>query len=369
MFPNQQPLEAIMPYTTQTTQICSRKRELSRRAHLAALALLMLAAFFLLAARPAAAAETLRFANFPAAGTFPCVSMEQWAAEIQKRTNGAVRVETYPGGTLLDAKSMVRGVIQGQADIGCISLAYHPGAYPFLSAFELPLGFSSAEEASAILFDLQSRHQPKETARVKVIGMFTSAPSQVLSVKPLKNIEDMKGMPIRSAGILADVTASMGANPVSMPQSDTPEALQKGVIQGVFTSLDVMKDYNFAESCRYVLKVDMPVYPFMVFMNRDKWDSLPAEVQAAIDGYAREYSVWTGKYVDGHGKAAMRWSEETYGAAMTDLEEAQKAELFERARPVIDEWIKKAEAKNVAANGLLEEIRAARSAYAEKSGQ
>ena len=340
-----------------------------RRTKAGVFLLLLTLALAVFAASPAEAAQprlTLRFANFPAAGTFPCVSMEQWAKEIQQRTNGAVQVETYPGGTLLDAKSIVRGVIQGQADIGCISLAYHPGAFPFLSAFELPLGFTSAEEASAILFDIHQKHMPKDSARVKVIGMFTSAPSQVLSVKPLKNIEDMKGMSIRSAGILADVTATMGANPVSMPQSDTPEALQKGVIQGMFTSMDVMKDYNFAESCRYVLKVDMPVYPFMVFMNRDKWDSLPAEVQQAIDGYAREYSIWTGQYVDAHGREAMRWSEETYGAVLVDLDPAQKAELFARAQPVIDEWAKKAEAKGVAAGELLEEIRAARAELAEK---
>lgn len=322
----------------------------------------LLCLLIFLAAFPgrAAAAERLRFANFPAASTFPCVSMEHWAAEIQKRTGGAVQVETYPGGTLLDAKNMVRGVIQGQADIGCISLAYHPGAYPFLSAFELPLGFASAEEASAILWDIHARHQPKDTERVKVIGLFSSAPSQILSSKPLNGPQDLNGMSIRSAGILADVAATLGASPVSMPQSDTPEALQKGIVQGVFTSCDVMKDYNFAESCRHVLIVDMPVYPFMVFMNKKKWDSLAPEVQKAIDDYAREYSIWTGRYVDGHGKEALKWSDETYGITITELDGQQKAALFEKAQPVINEWIKKAEARQVPAAALLEEIHARR---------
>ena len=51
---------------------------------------------------PAAAAPiTLTYANFPPASTFPCVQMERWAKEIEKRTNGQVKINTFPGGTLL----------------------------------------------------------------------------------------------------------------------------------------------------------------------------------------------------------------------------------------------------------------------------
>ncbi|MCA1786648.1 MAG: C4-dicarboxylate ABC transporter substrate-binding protein, partial [Desulfobacteraceae bacterium] len=61
---------------------------------------------------------TLNYANFPPAPTFPCVQMERWKVEVEKRTNGQVEVKTFPGGTLLGAKEMMDGVIAGQADIG-----------------------------------------------------------------------------------------------------------------------------------------------------------------------------------------------------------------------------------------------------------
>jgi len=49
---------------------------------------------------------TLNYANFPPAPTFPCVQMERWKVEVEKRTNGQVKINTFPGGTLLGAKGM-----------------------------------------------------------------------------------------------------------------------------------------------------------------------------------------------------------------------------------------------------------------------
>ena len=307
-----------------------------------------------------AAPVKLRFANFPAAATFPCVAMERWAKDIVARTGGLVHIDTFPGSTLLDAKNMVRGVMQGQADIGCISLAYHPGAYPFLSVFELPLGFSSAETASKVMWELYSKHQPKEVSKIKVIALFSSAPSQIMSTRPVRTPEDIKGLVLRASGIIADVAANLGASPVSMPQSDTPEALQKGIVQGILSSFDVLKDYNFAESCRFGLIVDMPVYPFMVFMNMKTWNSLPAEVQKAIMDLAPEHSAWVGKYVDDHGREALQWSGQTHAFAVTELDATRKMALREMVSPVIDRWATAVTAKGVNAKALLEEVRSAK---------
>ena len=65
--------------------------------------------------------------------------MERWKAEVEKRTNGAVKINTYPGGTLLDAKGMMDGVIAGQADIGNLCMAYQPGRFIISNATALPL--------------------------------------------------------------------------------------------------------------------------------------------------------------------------------------------------------------------------------------
>ena len=73
---------------------------------------------------------TLRYANFPPSATFPCVQMERWAKEVENRTHGKVKVQTFPGGTLLAAKNIFDGVISGMADIGNFAMSYQPGRFP-----------------------------------------------------------------------------------------------------------------------------------------------------------------------------------------------------------------------------------------------
>ena len=76
---------------------------------------------------PAQAQIKLTYANFPPATTFPCVQMEEWKKEVEKRTGGKVAVQTFPGSTLLNPKNMFEGVISGTADIGCLAMSYQPG--------------------------------------------------------------------------------------------------------------------------------------------------------------------------------------------------------------------------------------------------
>jgi len=82
---------------------------------------------------------TLKYANFPPATTFPCIQMERWAKEVEKRTAGKVKIQTFPGGTLLPAKNIFDGVIAGTADIGNFAMSYQPGRFPISEAIDLPV--------------------------------------------------------------------------------------------------------------------------------------------------------------------------------------------------------------------------------------
>ena len=96
----------------------------------------------------------LTYANFPPAPTFPCVQMERWAREVEKRTAGKVKVRTFPGGTLLPAKNILDGVVSGLADIGNFAMSYQPGRFPVSEVIDLPFGFTNSRVASLTLYDL-----------------------------------------------------------------------------------------------------------------------------------------------------------------------------------------------------------------------
>ena len=321
---------------------------------------IFLATVFSITWMPAAATAApikLTYANFPPAPTFPCVQMEKWKKEVEKRTNGKVAIQTFPGGTLLKAKGMMDGVIAGTADIGCLCMAYQPGRFMVTNATALPVGFQNAEVASLTLWDLYNKYKPEGFAKVKVLTMFTSAPANIYAKVPVKNLNDLKGLQLRASGGVAQVLKALGANAVGMPQSQTPEALQKGVVKGAASSLETLKDFKYAEMCKYVTMLNGPIYPFAVVMNMDKWNSLPKDVQAVFDELGPQQAAWTGVYMDKHVKSAMRWSKRKQGVKVFRLPKKEKAKWDSKIKPLIDKWIGKAEAKGLPANAIVADIK------------
>jgi TRAP-type C4-dicarboxylate transport system substrate-binding protein len=327
---------------------------------LAVLALSVLFIGSLLPASSVAAPIKLNYANFPPAPTFPCVQMERWKTEVEKKTGGNVAINTYPGSTLLGAKEMFDGVIAGQADIGCLCMAYQPGRFMVTNATALPMGFPNATVASLTLWDLYRKQKPEEFAKVKVLTMFTCAPANIISKKPVRNLEDLKGYELRASGGAAQVLAALGATPVGMPQSEVPEALQKGVVQGQFSSLEILMDFKYAELCKYATIINGPVYPFAVVMNMEKWNSLPKDVQEVMDGMGTEQAWWTGNYMDKHVEESIEWSKKNHNIEIIKLTQKELDRWDKLLKPIPDKWSEDAKAKGLPTRTILKDIKVAR---------
>lgn len=314
--------------------------------------------FFLcsLCLRAEAKVIKLSYANFPPASTFPCVQMERFKQEVEKRTNGQVIIQTYPGGTLLGAKNMFRGVIAGQADIGCLVMSYQPGVFPLTTVCELPLGFKSAKVASMVLWEIFQKYHPKEFARVKVLTVFTSAPSNLMSKKPIKSLKDLKGVPIRAAGAAGKIVEILGGAPIALPMSETPEAIQKGVAKGLLTSFEVLKDLNFAAYLPYGTITNFQVYPFAVVMNKDKWNSLPEKIKKVFNELGKEQALWTGRYMDNHIQEALGYAKKKYGFKLFTLPQQDMDLAREKLKILIDNWKKRAETKGLPAEKILQDV-------------
>jgi TRAP-type C4-dicarboxylate transport system substrate-binding protein len=306
-----------------------------------------------------AAAETftLNYANFPPSSTFPCVQMEHWKSEVEKRTNGRVKIHTYPGGTLLGAKDIFDGVIAGTADIGNFAMSYQPGRFPVSEAMDLPHFFADAKTASLLLADLIAAFKPAEFEKVKVLTVFTCPPAVVMSTKEIKTLADLKNLQVRSAGTGAEVMKRLGASPVAMPQSDVPDALQKGVVKGNVSSGEVLKDMNYAAYCPFVFKTDLCVISFAVVMNKARYEALPADVKQVLDGLYREQAEWTGAYVDGHVQEALTWSKEQHNLTVHEPSAQDFAALRTTTQPLIDDYIARAAAKGVDGRAVIDFIR------------
>ncbi|HDS15152.1 MAG TPA: TRAP transporter substrate-binding protein [Proteobacteria bacterium] len=307
--------------------------------------------------------QTLNYANFPPAPTFPCVQMERWAQEIEARTRGEVKIMTFPGGTLLGAKNMFDGVKNGLADIGCFCPPYLPGRFPLFEAVDLPVGFTSARVASAVLWDLYEKYQPESFKDVKVLTMFTCAPANLMLKVPATTLEELRGMEIRGTGISGRYLEAMGAVAVAMPMSAAPEALQKGVVKGIFSSLEIMKDFKFAELCKHVTIINGPTTSFAVIMNQKKWEALTPETQKIFSDLGREQALWTGAYEDDHVREALTWSENEHRVKINTISPQESAIIAERVRFMTEAYLNHTAKAGLPGKAFLDDLYALKAAY------
>ena len=325
--------------------------------------LFLLAGFFfffsLLVTLPSVATSqtiTLKYANFPPATTFPCVQMERWRTEVEKKTAGKVAVQTFPGSTLLNPKNMFEGVISGTADIGCLAMSYQPGRFPVSEAIDQPIGFSSARAASLALYDLIEKYNPKEFEQVKIITLFTCPPANIMTIKPVKSLKDLKGLELRVGGTQADIIKNLGGIPVAMPQSDTPEALQRGTVKGHVSSMEVLKDFNYAAYTANATIANLWVVTFSVVMNKEKWNSLPADVKRVIDEMKREQALWTGTYVDNHVTESLKWSKEKYNLQIFEFPANEKADVPKLIKPLVDGYVERVTKAGLPGSQIMKDV-------------
>ncbi|MEN6622135.1 MAG: TRAP transporter substrate-binding protein [Smithella sp.] len=329
----------------------------------------LVAVFFVIVLIPAigkTAPMKLTYANFPPATTFPCVQMERWAKEVEKRTNGEVKIQTFPGGTLLSAKNIFDGVISGTADIGNFAMSYQPGRFPVSEAVDLPLNFKSSKVASLVLYDLIEKYKPKEFKKVKVLTVFTCPPADFMTSRPVRSLKDLKGMELRVSGTGAQMIKSLGAIPVAMPQSETPEAIQKGVVKGIVSSMEVLKDLNYSAYCPYATDANLFVVSFAVVMNMDKWNALSPKAKKVMDDLSREQALWTGTYVDNHVKDGLAWSKQKYNHQLINLPAADKAQIAKLLNPMIQDYVKKVTAQGLPGTGIVKDINTFKAKYEKK---
>lgn len=298
----------------------------------------------------------LSYAFFAPANTFPGVQMEKFKEEVEKRTDGKVELELYPGGTLLQADNMYQGVRDGVVDIGLSSPTYETGKYPLMDISDLPSGIPSGYVASKVNYDLVNEFEHEGLKGLQVVTMFAGEPANILTKDKVESKEDLKGMQLRIAGANQDVLKSLGAAPVGMSQTEVPEALQTGIIKGNVGSKEVLKDLQLAEDLKYVVDYPLSVTTFMAVMNEDKFKSLPEDVQKVILEVGEEMVGFTGNYLDDHVKEVMDWSHNEKGVTTTKLSDKEKAEWDEIFKKMQENKVEELDKKGLDAKKYFERL-------------
>ena len=288
----------------------------------------------------------LKMTNYFPAPAMQSKIMAEFISELESRTAGRVKVRYFPGGSLLKAPATIKGIESGITDIGLAHIEYTAGRFPVMEVCELPLGYPTGWVANQIMNDFYNKFKPKEWDKYKVLFFHANSPSMLITKKPVRKLEDIKGMTIRAPGRMGDVIKALGGTPAPTPIMETYDAIAKGVIDGVFTPYETLRTFKFAEVAKYVTanwKVG-PSYPFYVAMNKRSYAKLPPDIKEIFDTLSGEYRdrmalMWNA--IEFPGKAFGK----KMGVEYIELSDAEAARWEQAVQPVIENYVKSMTAK------------------------
>jgi TRAP-type transport system periplasmic protein len=305
-------------------------------------------------AAPALAQVKLNYSTFFPAPHKNSVLAAEWGKEIEKRTNGKVQVTMFYGGTLTPADKCYDGVVKGISDLGFSVLSYTMGKFPLCEVLDLPLGSKTAAAATRLVNDFYSKFKPKELDETKVMYLHAHGPGILHTKKPVKTLEELKGMKIRGTGTTAKVASHLGATPVAMPMSDAYDAISRGVAEGIVCPMEALQGWKLGEVVKYTTQNYGSAYNmvFFVVMNKNKWNALPPDVQKVIDQVNEEWIVKQGKTWDEIDKLGIEFAVGK-GDTIISLSKEEDAKWAKAVSPMFDDYLKDKKAKGLPADEAL----------------
>jgi TRAP-type C4-dicarboxylate transport system substrate-binding protein len=271
-----------------------------------------------------------------------------WAKEIENRTGGRVKITLYPGGTLTPADKCYDGVVKGISDIGMSVLAYTRGKFPLTEVIDLPLGYRSGIAATRLVNRYYEKFRPRELEEVKVLYLHAHGPGFLHTKRPVQKLEDLKGMKIRSTGLSAKVVSALGGTPVAMPMGETYDALRRGVVDGSMAPFEALEGWKWGEVIKYSTKCYGAAYStaFFVVMNKEKWNSLPPDIQRVLEKVSREWIEKTGRLWDEIDKEGTKFTLKC-GNQVLALSAEEEARWARAVQPILEDYTRNMKQKGL----------------------
>jgi TRAP-type C4-dicarboxylate transport system substrate-binding protein len=217
-----------------------------------------------------------------------------WMKWVEEQSGGTLRIKPYWSGTLLSAEQSLTELRHGVADIGLITPIYSRGGTHFIRVQAgFYLGTTTFEQQTALYRCLQAVEPQlaRELKGLKVLALQGgNLPGILTRDRPVRTLQDLRGLRLRAPSELLGVLEELGADPVDMPMGEVYSALAKGVLDGVVAPADTLRSLHFAEVAKYFNTIRIPRGAYASrAMSERKWNELTATQRAVLE---RGVSVW-----------------------------------------------------------------------------
>jgi TRAP-type transport system periplasmic protein len=306
-----------------------------------------------LAAVPVAIASRLAFAQgtttlkishqFPGgtidSGDFRDRLVRKFAADVEKRTNGALKFEIYPNSSLIKVNSQFSALRKGALDLSLVPISYSGGEVPETNIGLLPALVPSYEIGSKWKNAEVGKFLSQVLAEkgVLIVTWIWQAGGVASRTKPIVTPDDAKGLKVRGGSREMDMMfKDAGSSVLSLPSNEIYAAMQTGAMDAALTSSTSLISFRLEEVSKALTSGRGKSYWFMLeplLMSKQVFDKLPKAQQDAIMSVGADLEKFAvdSAMADDNAVAAVYTKA---GAKVADLDDAALAKWQVLAKPV-----------------------------------
>ena len=290
---------------------------------------------------------TLRFQSSDPSGNPNFQLQQKWAESVSEKTDGAIAVELLPVESPVAHNETQDAIAAGILDGHVTDTSYFAGKDAAFGLIANPVGaYGDPQEMLDFMYEGGGKELMNDLLNpygLQFIGATTPGLEAFVSKVPLDGVDDLKGLKLRAPeGLVQQVFAAAGAAPVNLPGSEVFTSLDKGVIDAadytVFSTNQAQGMHDVAPHPVYPGFHSMPLVE--ISMNKDKWDGLTEDQQAALTESVQEFSQMQVAALEEADQAALEEAQASGDITVHDWSEEERAKFRQIAQ---GEWQKVAE--------------------------
>jgi len=316
----------------------------------------------LLAAGTTGAATTLIVGEAGPDRGARAASMQFFADEVERLTDGELALNIQWGGALFKAGAAVQSIADGVADMGTVISVYFPQEMLGYGIADLPVQNADAWVGMRATDELMRSSEAITASLAEqnlvYIGTFTTSAVNIgCKGSAIRSVDDIEGLKVRGVGAYGKTFGDFGANLVNMSIYDAYQGLDSGLLdcsQGYSYAVGALKQQEVMTS--YTLLDWGQVGALGIFMNKDSHDALGAPERAALAEAGSSMADELGRLITADNEKAI----ETMKAAdveIIELPAAERDKLIEKGASYLDEWTARADEAGLDGTALLAEYR------------
>ncbi|NWC92539.1 MULTISPECIES: TRAP transporter substrate-binding protein [unclassified Pseudomonas] len=288
----------------------------------------------------AAHALEIKFADIHPAGYPTVVAEEQLGKTLVAESNGGLTFKMFPGGVLGSEKEVVEQAQVGAIQMARVSLGIVGPVVADVNVFNMPFVFRDQAHMRKVIDgeigdEILGKITDSEFNLVALAWM-DGGTRNLYTKKPVRKIEDLKGMKIRVQGnpIFIETINAMGGNGIAMDTGEIFSALQTGVIDGAENNPPTMLEHNHYQNAKFYSLTGHLILPEPIVMSKITWNKLTPEQQVLVKNAAKaaqiqERQLWDAKSASSEAKL------KAAGVAFIDID---KKPFYEATASIRDKY-------------------------------